>query len=72
MRLDDDTTTDDDRDVRPAVAEEAENDRQTFDLEPETAEVVARDRNAGMRRKPASNDVDEARAARARAMGGDA
>ncbi len=54
-------------DERPAVAQEAENYERNLKLPPDTAQAVAQDLNADATRKPASDDVDRARAAQARA-----
>jgi len=57
----------DDSIERATVAQEAENYQRTLKLPPDAADAVAQDLNAGPTRKPASDDVDAARAAEARA-----
>ncbi len=69
--LEDDMTADADRgDVRPAVTDEAQLLEKNLKLPPEAAAVAASDLHAGSTRKPASDDVDSARAAAARATEG--
>ncbi len=60
---------DGDRTTAEAVDDRADIYKKTFGLAPETARLVAEDTVASRERNPASDDVDEARAARARAEG---
>jgi len=68
--LEDDLTTDADRDARPAGADEAQLLEQSLKLPPDAASVTASDLHAASKRKPASDEVDTARAAAARATEG--
>ncbi|GAC1490384.1 MAG: hypothetical protein NVS1B2_00170 [Vulcanimicrobiaceae bacterium] len=67
----DDVATDAERDARPAVADEAQLLQENLKLPPDAAAVTASDLHAGSKRKPASDDVDSARAAEARATEND-
>lgn len=52
--------------IEEAVADHATIYEETFGLSPETARLAAEDNVASRERNPASDDVDEERAARAR------
>jgi hypothetical protein len=58
---------DGERTISEEVGEQAKLLEQTFNLSPETARVTAEDKVASRMRNPASDDVDDARAAAARA-----
>ncbi|GAC1310636.1 MAG: hypothetical protein NVS2B3_08040 [Vulcanimicrobiaceae bacterium] len=54
--------------IEEAVEDHAKIYAETFGLSPETARLTAEDSVASRERNPASDDVDEERAARARAQ----
>lgn len=59
---------DGDRTNAEAIDDQTKIYEQAFNLSPETSRLAAEDSVAGNDGKPASDDVDEARAARARAL----
>ena len=62
---------DDDRTTDEKVADRASTLEQTFSMSPETAHATVRDNLASGTRKPASDEVDEERVARAQEQNAD-
>lgn len=68
MDIHEKSVTNEDGDANEEIVADANIHEKTFDLAPETALLVAEDLAATGDRKPASDDVDAARAAAARAI----